>query len=127
MHEGGCHCGAIRFRVSGVIDELTQCNCSICSKTGYLHWEVAPEQFTLESGERAITNYRFGSRTAQNYFCSTCGISPFRRSRSAPDQIDINARCLEDLDLAAIPVATFDGVHWEEQMQALSEADSELD
>ena len=39
-YAGGCHCGAIRFRVSGVIDELGECNCSICAKTAYLHWEV---------------------------------------------------------------------------------------
>ena len=124
-YRGGCHCGAICFRVSGVIDELTQCNCSICEKTGYLHWEVDPEHFNLESGEQVITNYQFGSRTAHNYFCTTCGISPFRRSRSAPDQININARCLEGLDLDRIPIEFFDGEHWEEHMEVLAAAEAD--
>lgn len=116
-YKGGCHCGAIRYRVTGEIDELVDCNCSICAMTAYLHWEVSPEQFSLETDEKAFTNYRFGTLTSQNYFCTTCGISPFRRSRSAPDQIDINARCLEGINLSEIPVVVFDGVHWEEHME----------
>ncbi len=117
-YRGGCHCGAIRFSVSGEIDELVDCNCSICAKTAYLHWEVEPSQFSLETDEQAITNYRFGTLTSQNYFCSICGISPYRRSRSAPDQIDINARCLEGVTLSEIPVVPFDGLHWEREMKS---------
>ena len=119
IYRGGCHCGAIRFTVTGVIEELVDCNCSICAKTAYLHWEVDPTQFSLETEEQAIANYRFGTLTSQNYFCTTCGISPFRRSRSAPEQIDINARCLEGVKLSEIPVVPFDGIHWEEEMRGV--------
>ena len=126
-YTGGCHCGAIRFRVSGVIDELAECNCSICAKTAYLHWEVEPEQFTLEKGEEALSNYRFGTLQSQNYFCRTCGISPFRRSRSNPDAIDINARCLDGVVLEGIPVVPFDGIHWEEHMKSLAASESEAE
>ncbi len=119
-YAGGCHCGAIRFRVRGVIDELVECNCSICAKTAYLHWEVEPQQFELEKGEQALSNYRFGTLQSQNYFCRTCGISPFRRSRSDPDAIDINARCLDGVALDSIPIVPFDGVHWEDQMRRLA-------
>ncbi len=63
-YRGSCHCGAIRFSVSGSIDELVECNCSICAKTGYLHWEVDPAQFTLETPEQAIANYQFGTDPA---------------------------------------------------------------
>jgi len=36
-HQGGCHCGRVRFEVlaSSVIN-VSQCNCSICSKSGFL-------------------------------------------------------------------------------------------
>ena len=120
-YTGGCHCGAIRFAVEGNLDELGDCNCSICAKTAYLHWEVAPEVFTLESGGDAIHNYQFGTRTSHNYFCATCGISPFRRSRSAPESIDVNARCLDEVSLAGIPVVPFDGLNWEAHMAELAE------
>ena len=118
-YTGGCHCGAIRFAVEGEISELVECNCSICLKTAYLHWEVAPEVFTLETGEDAIRNYQFGTQTSHNYFCAVCGISPFRRSRSAPESVDVNARCLDGVSLAGIPVVPFDGHNWEAHMAEL--------
>ena len=126
-YQGGCHCGAIRFRVQGTIDELVECNCSICATTGYLHWEVSPEQFRLETGEEAMVNYQFGTRTSHNYFCSRCGVSPFRRSRSAPEEININARCLEGVGLSGIPVACFDGQNCDHQMAALEQAEATAD
>ena len=35
-HHGGCHCGRIDFEVEGDMDAVMECNCSICSKRGYL-------------------------------------------------------------------------------------------
>jgi hypothetical protein len=108
-YTGGCHCGAVRFEVTGTIDGVVVCNCSICAKTGYLHWEVDPETFHLLTPEDPIRCYEFGTMTSKNLFCQYCGISSFRRSRSSPDHIDINARCLEGVDADALPVTHFDG------------------
>lgn len=37
-HHGGCHCGAVRFEVRAPARLTVQrCNCSMCSKTAYLH------------------------------------------------------------------------------------------
>jgi hypothetical protein len=115
---GGCHCGAIRFEVTGEIRDLVVCNCSICSKTAYIHWEVEPERFSLQTPRHAIRNYQFGTMTAQNYFCGNCGISPFRRSRSAPEKVNINVRCLDGVDAEALPFERFDGRNWEEAMKS---------
>jgi hypothetical protein len=112
-YTGGCHCGAVRFEVTGPIDDVVVCNCSICAKTGYLHWEVDPANFRLLTPEAPIRSYRFGTMTSQNSFCGICGISAFRRSRSSPDDIDINVRCLDGVDADAIPVTHFDGRGWE--------------
>lgn len=116
-YRGSCHCGAIRFEVAAEIRDLVVCNCSLCARAGYLHWEVEPAQFSLLSSWDEIRNYRFGTGTSQNYFCRTCGISPFRRSRSAPEMVDINLRCLEGVDVDAFPVQRFDGLNWEEAMK----------
>lgn len=116
-HRGSCHCGAVRFEFDGTIEVAEVCNCSICARTGYLHWYTAPSQFRLSAGADAMTDYRFGTRVARNLFCATCGISPFRRARSDPDKIDINLRCVEGIDIAALRVEHFDGQHWEEAMR----------
>ena len=117
-HRGSCHCGAVRFEFEGAIHSAEVCNCSICSRTGYLHWYAAPDQFRLVSGEDELSDYRFGTRVARNLFCRTCGVSAFRRARSDPDKIDINLRCVEGLDLDALEIAHFDGLHWEDAMRS---------
>src|SRR6266571_8929663 len=40
-YEGGCHCGCVRFRVTADLSRVTECNCSICGKKGFLHLIVA--------------------------------------------------------------------------------------
>ena len=114
--EGGCHCGRVRFRVTASLDRVTYCNCSICSKKGFLHLIVTPERFELLSGKDALTAYRFNTGVAQHMFCSTCGIHPFYVPRSDPDKIDVNVRCLDGVDLATIEVKQFDGKDWEHAM-----------
>jgi len=114
---GGCHCGAIRFRVSEAIADTLVCNCSICTRTAYIHWEVAPENFTLDTPDAPIRTYQFGTRTSKNTFCEVCGISPFRVSRSAPSKIDVNVRCLDDVDLESLEPAHFDGRNWEDAIR----------
>jgi hypothetical protein len=115
--DGGCHCGRVRFRVTAELSRVTDCNCSVCGKKGFLHLIVAPEQFELLSGQGALTIYRFNTGTAKHTFCSTCGIHPFYVPRSDPDKIDVNVRCLDGVDVSALKVLPFDGKHWEDSMQ----------
>lgn len=119
--KGGCHCGAVRFEVRAEIDRLLECNCSICRMKAYLHWIVPRDAFQVISGEETLACYRFGTRAARHYFCSTCGVAPYYVARSHPDKIDVNARCLDPadgLDLEAVERVAFDGQNWE---QALAE------
>jgi hypothetical protein len=116
-YEGGCHCGRVRFRVTASLDRVTYCNCSICSKKGFLHLIVAREQFELLRGKEALTTYRFNTGVAQHTFCATCGIHPFYVPRSDPDKIDVNVRCLDGVDLAALAIGQFDGRNWEHAME----------
>jgi hypothetical protein len=116
--EGGCHCGRVRFRVTADLAGVTYCNCSVCSKKGFLHLIVPKERFALISGKDDLTIYQFNTKVAQHMFCRHCGMHPFYVPRSDPDKIDVNVRCLDGVDLDQISVATFDGKHWEQAMQA---------
>jgi hypothetical protein len=118
--QGGCHCGAVRFEVTADISELTDCNCSVCTKKGFLHLIVEPAQFRLIQGESALTTYQFNTGVARHQFCATCGIHPFYTPRSHPDKVDVNARCLEGLDLAEVKIMPFDGQNWEAARPSLA-------
>ena len=110
--EGGCHCGRVRFRVTADL-AVIDCNCSICIKKGILHLIVPPERFELISGKDDLTTYEFNTKTAKHTFCKHCGIHPFYVPRSDPDKIDVNARCLDDIDVAELAPKPFDGRNWE--------------
>jgi hypothetical protein len=115
-YEGGCHCGKVRFRVTADLDRVSECNCSMCAKKGYLHLIVPPEQFELLSGADDLTTYEFNTRVAKHRFCRHCGIHSFYVPRSDPNKIDVNVRCLDGVDVDELPVTRFDGRHWEQSM-----------
>ena len=111
--DGGCHCGRVRFRVTASLDRVTICNCSICAKKGIWHLIVPPEDFELIRGAGDFATYEFNTKVAKHHFCKVCGVHPFYVPRSDPDKIDVNARCLDDVDVDAIVPKRFDGKNWE--------------
>ena len=113
VYEGGCHCGRVRFRVTTNLESVSDCNCSICHKKGFLHLIVEPAKFELLQGEAELTTYTFNTGVARHTFCRTCGIHAFYVPRSHPDKIDVNLRCLEGVDLAEVKITPFDGRNWE--------------
>ena len=120
IYKGSCHCQAITFEVEAQEEiEVEDCNCSICSKTGFLHLIVPNDKFSLLSGKDNLTTYTFNTGIAKHYFCATCGIKPFYAPRSNPDGMDINVRCL-DTQPSTMNIVKFDGQHWEEHAHTLA-------
>src|SRR5580704_4573064 len=100
-YEGGCHCGRVRFRAKADLAQVSECNCSICTKKGILHLGAAREDFELLSGDDALATYQFNTGTARHMFCKHCGIHAFGVPRLHPARITVNARCLDGVDVAA--------------------------
>ena len=120
-HEGGCHCGRVRFSVLApaalVVDE---CSCSKCRRSGYLHLIVPRSRFRLLCGADALVTYTFNTRTAKHLFCETCGVESFYVPRSHPEGYSVNARCLEPGTVTAMSVRPFDGQRWEQSVGMLA-------
>jgi hypothetical protein len=121
--EGGCHCGAVRF--CAAVDDaapvrLQRCNCSICEKTGFLHWIRPDSRFRVTRGAENLSLYRFNTGTARHLFCKTCGVKSFYVPRSNPDGWSVNWHCLDGGHGLAAMIETFDGQNWEEHGAALS-------
>ena len=106
---GSCHCGAVRFEVSAQIDELTTCDCSLCVKKNAVMAKVHEDALTVTAGEEALSLYQWNTRRAKHYFCSRCGIYTFHRKRSAPDHYGVNVFCLDNFDVASMPVRATEG------------------
>ncbi|MBS0386960.1 MAG: GFA family protein [Proteobacteria bacterium] len=115
-HRGGCHCGAVRFEVQAPAGiEVLDCNCSICSKTGFLHLIVPAAQFKLLRGADTLRAYTFNTGTARHLFCPVCGIKSFYVPRSHPDGYSVNARCLDEGTVTGMRVVACNGREWERQ------------
>jgi hypothetical protein len=110
-HTGSCHCGRIAFDVEGDIDSALACNCSICSRRGSLLWFVPRDQLKLKTPEDAASTYEFNKHVIKHRFCPTCGIHPYGEGKDPTGNAmaAVNLRCIENLDLARIPVHHFDG------------------
>ena len=111
IYTGSCHCGRIRYQVEGDLGQVIECNCSHCSRKGYLLWFVPREKLSLSTPEKDMATYTFNRHVIQHHFCPACGCAPFGFGTS-PDGAPtaaINARCLEGVDLGALKRVPFDG------------------
>ena len=111
---GHCHCGAVAFEVEAPKPFVAQdCNCSICTMTGYIHLIVPKSRFRLLTPEENAGTYRFNTMKIGHRFCPVCGIQPYAdgQDKEGNQMAAINVRCLDDVDLSALRVIQYDGLH----------------
>lgn len=124
-YQGSCHRQAIQFEIEAPeVIEADYCNCSICSKSGFLHLILPLSEFKLLSGDEAITTYTFNTGVAKHTFCKICGVKPFYTPRSNPGGIDINVNCL-DTKPTSVNITNFDGRNWEQHAHQLAHKSKE--
>ncbi len=111
LYTGSCHCGRIAYEVEGELAEAMECNCSHCSRKGYLLWFVPRERFRLKTSEEALSTYRFNKHVIDHHFCPSCGCAPFATGKGPGGALmaAVNVRCLEDIDLANVKRKFVDG------------------
>lgn len=110
-YTGSCHCGAVAFEADGEIDSGLACNCSMCARRGSLLWFVPRANLRLKTPESALGTYTFNKHVIKHRFCPTCGIHTFGEGTDPKGNATaaVNLRCIENLDLDAIPVNHYDG------------------
>ena len=99
-HQGSCHCGRIAFEVDADFAQAIECNCSHCSRKGYLFAFVPRQQLRLKTSESALSTYLFNKHVIRHHFCS----DPKGNPTAA-----VNLRCLPDLDRSKLKIVPFDG------------------
>jgi hypothetical protein len=108
-HSGGCHCGAVEFEVDAPAKIVaTDCNCSICRMSGFLHLIVPRSRFRLLQGADRLSEYKFNTGVARHLFCSVCGVKSFYVPRSNPDGYSVNVHCIKSGTVEHIEVQVFD-------------------
>src|SRR5688572_30027248 len=110
-YQGSCHCGRIAFEVEGEVAQAIECNCSHCSRKGYLLWFVPREQLRLSTPDSDLSTYTFNKHVIQHHFCDECGCAPFGTGvdPQGKQTAAVNVRCLEGVDLTTLKRMPFDG------------------
>lgn len=110
-YTGSCHCGKVTFEAT--MEELTKalsCNCSYCSRQGWLLSFIPASQFKLLSGEENLSEYRFNKEIIKHFFCKTCGTHPFGRGPGpSGEMVAVNVRCLQGVDPKILEITEFNG------------------
>lgn len=111
IYKGSCHCGKVAFEVEGELQQVVDCNCSICARKGALLWFVARQQLRLLTPEENLRTYTFGKGAIEHRFCPQCGIHALGEG-AMPDgtrMAAINVRCLDGVEFSDLPVQHYDG------------------
>ncbi len=109
-HEGSCHCGAINIAIEDDPVEASECNCSICRRTGAL-WTYASPARVAVTGEGI--GYVQGDRMLTLFHCSTCGvITHWSPVDPDYDRMGINLRLFDPGLWEALPRQLIDGASW---------------
>ena len=95
--DGGCLCGAVRYRISREPHHADYCHCRICQRaTGapVVAWlTVASRALAWTKGKPAV--YR-SSAKAERLFCGACGTQLVFREIAEPDELDVTLASLDD-------------------------------
>jgi hypothetical protein len=96
VFEGGCLCGAIRFRVSGTATSRCYCHCRSCrlaSGAPFVAWATFPAAgFQPLRGE--LARHRSSDAVTRG-FCASCGTSVTYRDRARPEELDVALATLD--------------------------------
>jgi hypothetical protein len=111
LYRGSCHCGSVKFEVEGEVNSALSCNCSICRRKGALLAFFPRASMKLLTPADAMADYTFNKHVIHHRFCKTCGIHPFGEGTDPQGNamVAVNLNCLEDYDLASVPVQHYDG------------------
>ncbi|MDO5621690.1 MAG: GFA family protein [Paracoccus sp. (in: a-proteobacteria)] len=93
-HEGGCLCGAVRFRFDGRVTDPAACHCKQCRRWSGHVWAAFPVDDAVLTITGDVRWFR-SSPQAQRGFCPVCGSSLFWR-RDGAGQTDLALGALDD-------------------------------
>ena len=98
--EGGCLCGAVRFKAEGEPLNVRICHCRNCQKQAGSAWSMivgVPEAALSVTGETKVyLDHGDSGGDVRREFCPNCGSPLFSRVGSAAGLVFVKAGTLDD-------------------------------
>jgi len=111
-----CHCGRATIRLPRTPDSVTECNCSLCTKTGFRGVYFTSDELVIEGEFDSYVRSDLKQAYLANHRCKTCGILTHWTLLDAPPdgRAGVNARLIDETVLVEVPVKKVDGRSWDE-------------
>ncbi len=96
-----CHCGEVEaeINITGNLEKVLRCNCSMCKRKGTIMSMVKNENFKITKGKDKLKIYQFHTKVAKHFFCSNCGIYTHHNPRSNPALTGFNVGCIDEVNI----------------------------
>jgi hypothetical protein len=111
MHEGSCHCGAVRLKLPSTPEVATACNCSLCRRIGgpCVYFEFGTVE--VQGHPESTAEYIQGDKTLRTIHCRTCGcVTHWEPLQPTPGcKHGVNLGNFDPKLIAAVRVRRFDG------------------
>jgi hypothetical protein len=102
--EGGCLCGAVRFRAAAAPIRTRTCWCRLCQALGAggatVNVAFSTEGFVIEGETSDYVSTADSGSTMHRRFCPTCGTPLFSEAAQRPHLIFVRAGALDDREIA---------------------------
>lgn len=111
---GTCHCGRVRITLPRKPDEVTHCNCSLCSKTGFQGIYFPSAELEIEGDTDRYVRADANPAYIAQHRCKHCGIPTHWVPLADPphERMGVNARLFEPGMFDDVPVKQVDGRSW---------------
>jgi hypothetical protein len=100
QYEGGCHCGAVRYKCSKVPELTFYCHCQDCQKTTgspySMELMIEKPGFAVSGATQSYAVTGDSGSSVYRRFCSNCGSGVFLECDAYPDYIFLKVGSLDD-------------------------------
>ena len=109
-----CHCGKVTIELPHAPSEVTECNCSLCRKTGFRGIYYSPDEVRVSGAVDPYVRADLDEACLTNWHCPTCGCATHWTGIGvhAAGRMGVNARLLDPAVVDGLPVKTVDGASW---------------
>jgi hypothetical protein len=115
-HAGSCHCGAVRLTILDTPEEVTRCNCTLCTKFGTRWVYATPDRVMVSGGpldDYVRADLQQPALTTRR--CRHCGtIICWQAIDSGYARMGVNANLLDQTLIDDLPVRLVKGKDWQE-------------
>ena len=111
-----CHCGRATIRLPRTPELVVQCNCSLCTKTGFRGVYFSSEEVVVNGEFHSYIRQDLNQPYLSTHRCAYCGTTTHWTPLSDPphERMGINARLIDQTALEGVPVKPVDGASWDE-------------